>query len=295
MSVLLLIFSFISDWNTSMSAFKPTQLYGIIGYPLAQTLSPLIHTTSFQHHNISAALVPWQIKPDVLSLAIESIRLLNIQGCCVTIPHKEKVISLLDGITERAKSVGAVNLLYWQNHQLYGDNTDVQGFIDPLLKKNELDINANVLVLGSGGASRAVIVGLKELGFKTIYITNHHSQSAIKLADEFGLRFVEWHVRDTVNANIIINTTPLGMLGKFEDETPFPESGFKGKGIAYDIVYIPQKTQFLREAEQNGWEIISGVDMFIGQANKQHKIWTGHDLSEMAIQSVLNALRYNAK
>jgi len=273
-----------------MSQFKPYSLYGIIGYPLTQTMSPLIHTTSFKEQNIPAVLVAWPTLPENIEDFIKSVRLLHIKGCCVTIPHKKAVIPFLDEVTDRVKKVGAVNLIYWDGDKLCGDNTDVKGFMSPLEKDPLSKEYKKILLLGAGGAARAVVVGLQTLGYNDISITSVSDNSPKALAQEFNLKTIAWDERDRVDAQIIVNTTPLGMLGKYENETPFKAEWFKGKGVAYDIVYTPNYTRFRLEAESAGWKSISGLDMFIGQANEQYKIWTGNNLSDQAKKIVIDEL-----
>lgn len=276
-----------------MSQFKPYNIYGIIGYPLGQTLSPLIHTTSFKEQNIPAILVAWPTPPNEVENFVKSVRLLNIRGCCVTIPHKQAVIPFLDEVTDRVKKVGAANLIYWDGDKLCGDNTDVKGFMDPLEKNPLPKEYKKVLLLGAGGAARAAVVGLQTLGYTDITVTDIVEDLPLTLAKEFNLKTVSWNERNSVDAQIIVNSTPLGMLGKFEGQTPYNFEWFKGKGVAYDIVYTPYYTQFRLDAEKAGWTSISGREMFIGQANEQYKIWTGNDLSTGAKQAVIDALAGN--
>ena len=275
-----------------MSTFEPTAVYGIIGYPLGHTLSPLLHTTAFRERGIPAVLVPWPIEPERLEAFVAAFRLLRVGGCCVTIPHKEDIIPFLDRITDRAEAVGAVNLLYWEHDELCGDNTDVPGFVAPLAELPAFPRGASALVLGAGGASRAAVAGLKSLGCRVL-VSNRTESAARLLAEEFELEVVPWKGRGTATAELVVNTTPLGMKGRFEEETPYPEEAFAGRsGIAYDIVYTPLRTRFLREAEAAGWRTLSGLGMFIGQADYQFRTWTGRDLPEAAVKAVYDALGY---
>lgn len=273
-----------------MSQFTPYSIYGIIGYPLGHSMSPLIHTTSFQDYDIPAVLVPFPMPPEDIPTLFKSIRLLNIRGLCVTIPHKQTIIPYLDEVTDRVKKAGAANLIYWDGDKLCGDNTDIIGFMEPLRQKNLSADYKKVLLLGAGGAARAAVVGLHDLGYTDITVTDIVTDLPNALAKEFNLKVVPWDKRHEVEAQIIVNSTPLGMQGKFEDQTPYEQAWFKGKGVAYDIVYTPYHTRFRNEAEKAGWESISGRDMFIGQANAQFKIWTGKDLSNRAKQAVIDAL-----
>lgn len=277
-----------------MNQFDLPNLYGIIGYPLEHTLSPFLHTSAFKARKIPALLLPWQTPANKLSLFVDAMRLIKVKGCCVTIPHKRAIISLLDDITPQAKAVGAVNCLYWKNNALCGDNTDVIGFMDPLLSSAILSQFKKVLLLGSGGGARAVIVGLKRLGYSDITVTARHLAASHQLANEFNIKSIPWPLRSTSDANFIINSTALGMSGELESQTPYLADWFKKrKGLAYDIVYTPIMTRFCQEATAANWHTISGLDMFFAQANAQFVLWTGQPLPKVLKEDL--ALLLNTK
>ncbi|MCO6524955.1 MAG: shikimate dehydrogenase [Candidatus Schmidhempelia sp.] len=274
-----------------MNQIKLPTLYGILGYPLGHSLSPLLHTTAFNDHGIPAILLPWSTPPEKITVFVEAMRLFNIQGSCVTIPYKKTIIPFLDKISLNAKETGAVNLIYREGDLLCGDNTDVYGFMAPLIHHPIATELEKVLLLGAGGAARAIIVGLKRLGYTDITITNRNATTAQLLAQQFNLNAIEWEQRHALKAQLVINATPLGMKGQFESQTPYDYQGFKGrKGIAYDIVYTPYLTRFLQAAETAGWHSISGLDMFIAQAEAQFKTWTGKNLTENAKKVVIDTL-----
>lgn len=273
-----------------MSDFAPAAIYGIIGFPLRHNLSPMLHTISFRLLDIPAVLAPWPMKADKLPTFMEAFRLLNLQGSCVTIPHKRDIMPLLDEITDRAKAVGAVNLLYRHQGKICGDNTDVPGFMEPL-QANPPAPNSRTLLLGCGGAARAAAAGLQAMGLRDIAVAGRHSDRLAKMAGDFDLKPVLWKERQTVEADLIVNCTPLGMKDGFEELSPYEAEWFAGRtGIAYDVVYTPVETKFLREAEQAGWQVISGLAMFLGQADIQFFTWTGRHLPEEARQTVVKAL-----
>ncbi len=251
-------------------------IYGIIGLPLGHSRSPALHTWAFHVLDHRGIFASWPVFPSELPDFVRAVRLLRIQGVCVTIPHKEAIIPLLDGISERAAQIGAVNTLYWHEGKLYGENTDVDGFLFPLQKRPPAH---TALILGAGGAARAVIVGLQSLGVQEIFITNRNAARAHVLAREFSLHAVAWDARASVHASWVINTTPLGMDGQFKDVNPYPQAAFsqdfsqKG-GLAYDLVYNPLKTCFLKEAHIAGWQMQDGLDMFVEQARCQMRLWT---------------------
>lgn len=274
-----------------MNAWSTPSLYGVIGYPLGHSLSPLLHNTAFRELGIPGVLFPWSIEPDRLPDFIRSVRLLNIRGACVTIPHKQSIIPLLDRVTERVKALGAANTLYWDGDLLCGDNTDILGFMSPLQANPPTAEQTRVLVLGAGGVARAAVAGLQTLGLNDITITDIVEASATTLGETFGLKTIPWGGRCEVAADILINTTPLGMKGKFEEESPYPAEAFAGRqGIAYDIVYTPFVTRFLNEAAAAGWKTIGGLEMFLSQADHQFLTWTGRNLPEAAKRAVVDAL-----
>ena len=269
--------------------FLPQKLYCVIGWPLAQSLSPLLHNTGFQQLGLDCIYLQFPISPLDLPRFLDSVRLLPIAGCSVTIPHKTTVIPYLDAISPEAKRIGAVNTLYWQDNQLFGENTDFTGFLAPLAG---YELNSmNVLLLGAGGAARAFLCGLKERRAKKIFIATPSNSRHLPLAEEFAVEGISWQERYDVQADLIINATPLGMHGSHEDETPydFSQSAYTTK-LAYDIVYNPLETRFLREAAKQGIEVISGRTMFFEQGNAQFRLWTGQNLPSEAKLALHQAL-----
>jgi shikimate dehydrogenase len=185
------------------------------------------------------------------------------------------VIPLVDEVTDRARTIGAVNTLYWRDHKLVGGNTDALGFLAPIRRRTF----ASALVLGAGGASRAVLAGLLELGVRDVFLSNRSPQRARDLAEEFGVRAVDWDERTACDAELLVNTTPLGMAGENKSATPWPAQAFSKGQTAYDLVYNPMRTRFLCEAEAAGCATVDGLSMFIGQAQAQFGLWTGNEFS----------------
>lgn len=227
----------------------PEKLYGIVGHPLGHSLSPRLHNAGFARTGWPGAYFAWPVPPERLPDFINTVRLLPVHGVSVTIPHKEAVIPLLDRLTPRARAVGAVNTLYWDGDALCGDNTDVPGFLAPL--QNHPPITA-ALVLGAGGAARGVLAALRERNIPRIAVANHNADKAATLAAAFDAEALPWAERGLWGADMVVNATPLGMRGARLEETPFPAQGFTGQGLAYDLVYNPLETRFLREATLAG-------------------------------------------
>ncbi len=273
-----------------------TQLYGVIGWPLSQSLSPLLHNTAFSTLGMSALYQRWEIPPEALSLFVQSMRLLHIKGCSVTIPHKTHLEPLLDTVTQTARQAGAVNTIFWHEGRLCGDNTDVTGFMAALQRENLAGVS--VLLLGAGGAARAAAAGLTALPQAqrpaVVYVCTPSNTSHLPLAEMFGLTPLPWEDRHKLPVHLVINATPLGMRGKAEDATPFDFSLTpplpSGESLAYDIVYNPLETRFLREAQAAGRRCISGLEMFIGQGNAQFSLWTGRALPAEAREALLASL-----
>lgn len=272
------------------SIFMPEKLYGVIGQPLAQTLSPLIHNMGFQTLGLPGVYLKWEIGPGALDAFVASCRILPIAGVSVTIPHKSAIMPLLDSLSETAALAGAVNTLFWKDSMLCGDNTDVTGFIAPLA-----DIalkGRRVLLLGAGGAAHAAAAGLHMQECAMVWVCTPGNTRHLPLATRFSFNAISWDERYGVKADLIINATPMGMKGAHVHECPydFGRCPAKTPGLAYDMVYNPLDTRFLREARVCGWQTVSGEKMFMGQADAQFMRWTGQHLPHQACQALLTAL-----
>jgi shikimate dehydrogenase len=262
-----------------------TARYGIIGWPLGHTLSPVLHNWGFARLGIDAVYEAWPLEPGDLPAFIRRMRTEPVSGASVTIPHKRAVMAHLDRITDRARAVGAVNTLYMAGDLLCGENTDVAGLAAPLRARGRLP--ASALVLGAGGAARAAVVALRELGVADVMVANRTASRAQELADELAVRAVDWAARMDQDAGIVCNTTPMGMSGDLVDATPWDADRFAPGMVAYDIVYNPLRTRFLREADAAGCATISGLEMFLHQGLAQFRLWTGLDLDEAGARQVL--------
>ena len=259
--------------------------FGIIGWPLGHTMSPTLHNWGFGQLGIDASYAAWPVMPGDLAPFMGQVRARPISGLSVTIPHKQTIMDHLDRMTDRAKAVGAVNTLYWDGDSLCGENTDVIGIIAPL--KNLDSLPASAIVLGAGGAARAALAGLKELGVKDIGVANRTRSRAEKLAADFNATCVEWEARMDTTWDLICNTTPLGMAGELAAASPWNRDRFSPDTIAYDIVYNPLETRFLREAAEAGCATISGLEMFLHQGLAQFHLWTGQNMDEDSARKLL--------
>jgi shikimate dehydrogenase len=264
----------------------PEHLLGIVGHPLSHSLSPVLHNWGFQKSGFPGVYLRWELPPERLPGFIEAVRTLPIHGVSVTIPHKQKIVSHLDGISPAAAQVGAVNTLYWREGRLLGENTDVDGFNAPLLQAGMRPKTA--LVLGAGGAARAVVAGLQRLGLKKVWVSSRDSGKSVALAREFEADMLPWSERGDMAVELVVNATPLGMKGGWEARSPWPTDRFPaGVECVYDLVYNPEETILIQLARRSGIRVLSGLSMFLHQGLAQFLLWTGLCLEEPEVSAVL--------
>jgi len=246
-----------------------TKLCAIFGNPIEHTLSPRIHNAAFEHLHLNYVFLAFKVER--LKEAVQGIRALDLKGVSVTIPHKVAIIDYLDEVEDIAGKIGAVNTVVNRGGRLIGYNTDWSGAIDALEEKVDLK-GRKALVLGAGGAARAIAFGLKERG-ADFTILNRTVHKAEMLASELGAHYGALEDSASVPFDTVINTTSLGMYPNVHD-TPVEKALLKDV-LVFDMVYNPLKTRLIREAEQNGCTTITGLEMFINQAALQFDLWTG--------------------
>ncbi|MBI4187868.1 MAG: shikimate dehydrogenase [Chloroflexi bacterium] len=260
-----------------------TKLCGIIGDPVEHTISPAMHNAAFLKTGLDYLYVPFRVKKEALAEAIAGMRALNIRGLNVTIPHKVAVLQYLDKLDPLADKIGAVNTIVNDNGVLTGYNTDADGFLQALLEKDIEPKGQNVVILGAGGASRAVSFILAERGANLVII-NRSPDSARKLAGSILPASDKKVVASELNkenlakalskADMLVNTTSLGMVPD-ADHTPVAADLLRRGLIVFDIVYNPVKTRLLKEAKSAGAKIIGGLDMLVWQGALAFEKWTG--------------------
>ena len=262
-----------------------TKLCGVIGDPIEHTMSPAMHNTAFEKLGIDYLYVPFRVRSEELGKAIEGMRALNIRGLNVTIPHKVTVIPFLDELDPLAEQIGAVNTIVNDDGVLKGYNTDAAGFLQALLEKGIEPKGGNLVILGAGGASRAISFILAERGANLVILNrllelDWAEELASKISQIFkreveALELNEKNLaRVLEKADILVNATSVGMSPNI-DETPLPANLLKPGLIVFDIVYNPIKTRLLREAEAAGAQTISGLDMLVWQGALAFEKWTG--------------------
>ena len=225
-------------------------------------------------------------KTDHLENSIKGVRALQIRGCSVSMPYKEKVIEYIDELDLSAKQVKAVNTIVNVNGKLIGYNTDVVS-LKKCLKKISKNKNQTIFVLGAGGMSRAVLVALDYLKMKNIMITNRTMSKGKKIAKEFDLEFIPWKNRNNIQADIIINSTSIGMYPIIL-ESPLSDKMIKKSKIIVDVVSNPIKTKLIKIAIKNKKNIILGTDLAFEQAITQFKLYTNKKAPILEIQKALN-------
>ena len=252
-----------------------TQLYGIIGNPVRKSLSPVIHNSAFGRMGVNAAYLAFEVGD--ITDALDAIRGLGIRGVSITIPFKTSVIPFLDELDALSAKIGSVNTIVNRAGKLIGHNTDHFGALKALEEKVNLS-GKKVILLGAGGAARAIAYGLRERGCD-VTISNRSSERGTTLAKDLGYPYRplsalgEAH-EDTLEADLVINATSVGMFPG-EAVSPLPKQILRKGMIVMDIVYRPLRTRLLEEAEEQGCETIDGLEMLAYQGAAQLEIWIG--------------------
>ena len=244
--------------------------YLVIGNPINHSISPKIHNYWFDENKIKANYDKKKLEVNQLENIIRKIREKEIDGTNVTAPFKEKIISYLDELSPEAKEANSVNTIYLLKNSIIGHNTDIVGFYMSLKNKN-IDLNnKNAFILGSGGVVASLIIALKKLGIKKITISNRTKDRAVKIKEKFDfLEILDWG--ETIKADIIINTTSLGL--KETDSIDLDYSVFEDSSLFYDLIYNPKETKFLLSAKKYGFTTLNGLMMFVYQAAHAFEIW----------------------
>ncbi|MBA7469472.1 Shikimate dehydrogenase (NADP(+)) [subsurface metagenome] len=260
-----------------------TRICGIIGDPIEHSMSPVMHNAAFKNEGVDYVYLPFRVKKEELGKAIEGMRALNIRGLNITIPHKVAVIQFLDELDPLADKIGAVNTIVNNDGVLTGYNTDATGFLQALLERGIEPRGKSVVILGAGGASRAISFILAERG-SSLVILNRTWDKAKVCADRISEIFQSEATALKLNrenlaaalsqADILVNATSVGMSPNI-NETPVTSNLLKPSLVVFDIVYNPIKTRLQREAEAAGATVISGLDMLVWQGALAFEKWTG--------------------
>jgi shikimate dehydrogenase len=262
-----------------MSAHK-IPLAAVIGYPVAHSKSPRLHQHWLKKYGIEGHYVPLEVKPEDLETVLRTMPKAGFVGTNITVPHKEAALEIADVTTDRATLIGAANtLIFREDGKIHADNTDGFGFFENLRQgaPGWDPTSGPAVVLGAGGASRAIITSLLSAGVPEILLTNRTKIRAEALKQEFGARItvVDWVQAGNVleDAALVVNTTSLGMVGC--PELRLPLDGLTPKTVVTDIVYTPLKTRLLQVAEEAGCHVVDGIGMLIYQGIPGFERWFG--------------------
>ncbi len=298
-----------------------TKLLGVIGHPIAHSLSPVMHNAAISHLGVDFVYLAFPVKPEDLKAALLGFEAIGLRGFSITIPHKQAILPLLSEVSPIARAIGAVNTVYRTDKGWCGTNTDVEGFLAPLQPpptppdqggatevksalesgnmtaesshspdqggaRGESDWSQKVaVILGNGGAARAVVAGCAQWGCAQIHVVGRHQQNLAEFQQSWvdsplPVKSLQVHTWDNLSrlisqADLLVNTTPVGMYPQGE-KSPIPLAAIdqiSPGAIAYDLIYNPSPTQFLKDAQLRGAQVIDGLPMLVQQGAAALKIW----------------------
>ena len=263
-----------------------TKLLGVIGYPIEHSLSPLMHNAAIAALGLNYVYLPFVVKPEDLQAAIAGFAAVELVGFNVTIPHKQAVLQgdFLTGVSPDALFVGAVNTVCRNGNKWFGTNTDVKGFLVPLQTYNRDWSQTVAVILGNGGAARAVVAGCAQLGCASIHVVGRNSLKLKEFSNSWlnsslavNLQVHNWEELPVLipQATLLVNATQVGMHPHIE-ASPVQEAEMKNllpEAIVYDLIYNPRPTAFLRQAQQQGAVTIDGLEMLVQQGAAALQIW----------------------
>lgn len=263
------------------------EFYGLLGEKLSHSLSPEIHFEILNSINKQGAYKLFEIEKDNLSDFAKALKLLKIKGCNVTIPYKKDIMKELDGISEEAVKIGAVNTIYLKNGKLQGFNTDYYGF-GVMIKISKIEVKDSIaVILGNGGASRAVLHYLLDNGAKKVYIVSRKPNN-----EELNLnnvKVINYKELKDIRGEILINSTPVGMYPNVS-ESPVTKDIINNFTSIVDLIYNPYETKFLAYGKELNKNVIGGLYMLVGQAVKAQEIWQEIDIDEGSIKDIYNKI-----
>jgi shikimate dehydrogenase len=281
-----------------------TQLIGLLGWPVGHSLSPAMHNAAFDALGMNWRYVALPVAPGAAAAAARGLVPLGFRGANVTVPHKEAVLHGLDRLSDNARALGAVNTLFIGRGDegepiLVGHNTDHRGFIDALRGTGFDPRGTDAVVIGAGGAARAVVHALRHAGARRVTVLSRSPEQAERLVDHFGNNGIEAGALSDERliaaarcSALLVNATPVGLWPEIDrsiwpDRVPFPPETF-----AVDLVYVPRKTKLLRQACRAGAPTLGGLSMLVAQGARAFELWTGREPPvEMMLRAAEAALR----
>jgi shikimate dehydrogenase len=256
-----------------------TKLLGVMGYPIEHSLSPAMHNAALERSGLDYAYVPLLIHPDQLGSAMAGLTALNWVGCSVTIPHKQSIMAYLEEVTPVARAIGAVNTIWRTATGWQGTNTDIVGFLAPLQPLARDWAGTGVVILGSGGAARAVVAACQSLGCGNITMVGRDPAKLVAFGASWSkpLAVAAWNELDPLlaKAGLVVNCTPIGMASQvgLSPLTPAQVAMLPQGAIVYDLIYSPRPTELLKLAAAAGCGAIDGSDMLVFQGAAAWQHW----------------------
>ena len=284
-------------WGVTMMITGKTKVLAVIGNPVAHSLSPVFHNAAIRKAGIDYVYTAFPVDNNRLGEAIAGMKAMGISGLNVTIPHKEQVMKYLDHIDKDAEILGAVNTIVNRDGVLTGYNTDVKGFLSGMRQIGYEPKGKRALLLGAGGAARAIIWGLIQEGVASLTIGVRNVPKVRPLVDYFRkymeISLLDWSTlafdEALGQAQLLVNATPLGMYPHVDAMPPVNWDKVPKGILAYDIIYTPAETLFLKTAKDHGCRTLNGENMLVGQGAEALRLWTG---IEPDIQVMTEALRH---
>lgn len=287
-----------------------TKLLGIIGHPVEHSLSPVMQNAALAHLNLDYIYLPFPVQPEALEQAVLGLAAMGVQGFNVTIPHKHAIVPLLTEVSDMAWAVGAVNTVWRTESGWSGTNTDVAGFLAPLKALEQDWSRTEAVVLGNGGAARAVVAGCAQLGCRTVWVVGRDRSKLQNFQRDWEESFLEtattrvnlqihqWDDLATLlpQVGLLVNTTPIGMHPQI-DQSPLEAAeldALPAQAIVYDLIYTPNPTQLLQQAQARQLVTIDGLEMLVQQGAAALERWIGQpapvDVMRQALQQHLGLI-----
>lgn len=260
---------------------EKTAVFGVVGDPIAHSMSPLLHNAAMRRYKLNAVYLPMRIPPEEFAESLRGYATLGARGYSVTIPHKEAAFAFAESTDEASRQIGAVNTLFKNSAGKWcATNTDYQAALDAIqLGLEAKGVNGldgqRVLLLGAGGVARAIGLGCVRAG-AIVTLTNRSKDRGQKLAEELGCQFTTWANRGSVHADVLVNCTPIGMSPNM-NESPYEEHWLREGLVVFDTIYNPENTLLIKDAKARGCFTVSGIEMFVRQAAAQFHYFTGQE------------------
>ena len=279
-----------------------TKIYGVVADPVAHSLSPVVHNAALAAAGIDAVYLPFRVPPEQIDEFLSASARWPLTGLSVTLPHKEAVLRHASRVDGLVKAIGAANTLSFAVDGIVAANTDASAAVESLAAALETDEQPSggdglglktAIVLGAGGAARAVAFGLKQRGIE-VTVTSRTVERAQKIAAEVGCKVVDWSARHRMPFDCVVNATPVGMHPNV-NECPYEKEHLRPYMAVFDTVYNPENTLLIKEARSVGCRIVTGVDMFVRQAAIQFRIWHGTEPPQHVMREALKRATASAK